>query len=101
MRRFFLSRPVLHVALFFVAAAFLVQFSSPLFAQNMASTASISGIVSDPQGARVAGAMLTLSSPDQGITRKFTTTSTGTLFVQLAAAGHLHSEDCGRRICSI
>jgi hypothetical protein len=51
---------------------------SPLLAQNMASSASISGMVNDPQGARVAGASLTLSSQDQGITRKFTTTSTGT-----------------------
>ena len=78
MHRFFRSRPVLHVALLFVAAAFLAQCTSPLLAQNMASTASVSGIVTDPQGARVTGAVLTLSSPDQGITRKFTTTSTGT-----------------------
>ncbi len=83
MRRFFRSRPVLHVALLFVAAAFLAQFSFSLFAQNMASTASVSGTVSDPQGARVAGATLTLASPDQGITRKFTTTSTGTFSFSL------------------
>ncbi len=56
----------------------LVYSSSSLSAQNMASTASLSGIVTDPQGARVTGATLTLSSQDQGITRKFTTTSTGT-----------------------
>ena len=78
MHRFFPSRPVLHAALLFVAAAFLAQLTSPLLAQNMASTASVSGIVTDPQGARVTGATLTLSSQDQGITRKFTTTSTGT-----------------------
>lgn len=78
MHRFFPSRPVLHVALLFVAAAFLAQLTHPLFSQNMASTASVSGIVTDPQGARVTGAALTLSSQDQGITRKFTTTSTGT-----------------------
>ena len=78
MHRFFASRPVLHVALLFVAAAFLAQHTPTLLGQNMASTASVSGIVTDPQGARVAGASLTLSSQDQGITRKFTTTSTGT-----------------------
>jgi hypothetical protein len=79
VHRFFASRPVLHVALLFVAAAFLAQHTPTLLGQNMASTASVSGIVTDPQGARVSGAALTLSSPDQGgITRKFTTTSTGT-----------------------
>src|SRR5580700_3315308 len=71
------------MALLFVAVAFLAQFSSPLFAQNMASTASVSGTVSDPQGARVTGATLILSSPDQGITRKFTTTSTGSFSFSL------------------
>jgi hypothetical protein len=62
----------------FVAAAVLAQFTSSVLAQNVASTASVSGTLSDPQGARVTGATLTLSSLDQGITRKFTTTATGT-----------------------
>src|SRR5579862_3148919 len=79
VRRFFESRSVLRRALFLGVLVLVVALSSSaLFAQNMSSTASISGIVSDPQGARVTGAVLTLSSLDQGITRKFTTTSTGT-----------------------
>ncbi|MGA7343333.1 MAG: TonB-dependent receptor [Terracidiphilus sp.] len=61
-----------------VAALFVAYGLSPLAGQNLASTASVSGIVTDPQGARVAGASLTLSSQDQAITRQFTTTSTGT-----------------------
>jgi hypothetical protein len=77
--KMFPSRFILHLAVMAgVAALFLVQLSNPLFAQNRASTASISGTVSDPQGARVTGAVLTLSSQDQGISRAFTTTSTGT-----------------------
>ncbi len=78
MSRIFPSRPVLHVALIACVVLLLVPISSTLFAQNMASTASVSGIVTDQQGARVTGALLTLTSQDQGITRQFTTTSTGT-----------------------
>ncbi len=79
MSRFFPSRPILHVALISgVVTLLLAQITTPLLGQNLASTASISGIVTDPQGARVTGATLTLASQEEGITRTFTTTSTGT-----------------------
>lgn len=78
MRKLFPSRLFAEIALMLGATALLTQLAPPLFGQNMASTASVSGIVTDPQGARVTGATLTLSSRDQGITRTFTTTSTGT-----------------------
>ena len=105
VRRFFESRSVQRTALFLgVLVLIVAQSSSALFAQNMSSTASISGIVTDPQGARVTGATLTLSSQDQGapLRAQFTTDSSdGNLFVQSAASGHLHSQDCGLRICPI
>ena len=79
MRKLFELQTILRMVLLLGAVSLLVtQGTTTMFAQNMASTASVSGIVTDPQGARVANAALTLSSMDQGITRKFTTTSTGT-----------------------
>jgi hypothetical protein len=48
-----------------------------LFGQNLVSTASLSGIVTDPQGARVPGATVTLSNPEQVFTRTFQTGSSG------------------------
>lgn len=48
-----------------------------LQAQSLSSTASLSGIVSDPSGARIAKAIVKLTSPEKGITRTFTTDSMG------------------------
>ena len=51
---------------------------SPLLGQNLQSSASLSGIVTDIQGARVGGATVTVSNVGQGFARKFTTDSSGT-----------------------
>jgi Carboxypeptidase regulatory-like domain len=66
-----------------VAVLFLSYCASPVFSQNLTSTASLSGIVTDPQGARIGGATLTLLSLERGITRTFTTDSTGTFAFSL------------------
>src|SRR5438105_3631788 len=52
----------------------LLSFSGAAFAQD---TASITGTVSDPSGAAVANAQVTLSSPDQGFNRESKTNDSG------------------------
>jgi hypothetical protein len=56
---------------------FLALCSSPLFGQNLASSASLSGTVVDPQGSQIAGATVTVFNPGQNFTRTFTTESSG------------------------
>src|ERR1035441_1211887 len=48
------------------------------FGQLAVTTATLSGSVTDPSGALVIGAVATLSSPERGITRVFTTGAQGT-----------------------
>ncbi len=59
------------------AVLFFVTNSSTLSGQTVASSASVSGIISDPEGARITAAKVTFSSQELGITRTFTTSSTG------------------------
>lgn len=59
------------------AVLLFVTHSSSVSGQTVASTASVSGFISDPQGSRIASATVTFSSQDRGITRTFTTNSTG------------------------
>jgi len=57
------------------------------YSQTLASAVSFSGSVSDPSGARVANATVTLSSPDKGITRSFKADAEGNFsFALLPAA---------------
>ena len=60
-----------------LAVLLVASCSSSLFGQNLASSASLSGIVADPQGARVGGATVTVSNLGQNFTRTFTTDSSG------------------------
>jgi hypothetical protein len=60
------------------AVLLLAMRSVPLFGQNSTSTASLSGIVIDPQGSRVSGAKITIFNLGQGFARTFTTDSSGT-----------------------
>lgn len=55
--------------------------------QTLTSTASFSGSVSDPSGARVSNASVTLTSPEQGITRQFKTDAEGNFSFSLLPAG--------------
>jgi hypothetical protein len=55
--------------------------------QTLASTASFSGSVSDPSGARVANANVTLKSAEKGITRDFKTDAEGNFSFSLLPAG--------------
>jgi hypothetical protein len=69
------------------AALFLFRCNGTLLAQNLTSAASLSGIVSDPQGARIAGATVTISNTGQSFTRSFSTDASGAFsFTLLPAA---------------
>ena len=70
----FAGRLALLVAL---AVLFFATDSSTLSEQTVASTASVSGIISDPQGSRITAATVTFTSGERGITRTFKTSSSG------------------------
>lgn len=55
--------------------------------QTLASTASLSGSVSDSSGARIANANVVVSSPEKGITRAFKTDAEGNFSFALLPAG--------------
>lgn len=58
-----------------------------LCAQSLTSTASISGAVSDQSGARIAGADVTISSSELGVTRKSKAGATGEFSFALLPSG--------------
>lgn len=60
-----------------VAALVLFALGGQSFAQTGTFTATLSGSVTDSSGAVVRGAKVTLTSPDRGITRTFTTDEAG------------------------
>jgi hypothetical protein len=59
------------ILLSLVVASLFVTALPIAHGQTLASTASFSGTISDPSGARVANANVTLSSVDNGVTRTF------------------------------
>ena len=74
--------------LLLVVAAFVMGTAVPVaHGQSLGSTASFSGVVSDPSGARVPNASVTLSSPEKGITRAFKTDAEGNFTFPLLPAG--------------
>ncbi|HKW17971.1 MAG TPA: TonB-dependent receptor [Terriglobales bacterium] len=76
------------------AAIFATVFASAPFAhsQTATTTAALSGSVSDPTGARVANATVTLSSPEKGVIRTFKTDAQGNFsFALLPAATYMLS----------
>ena len=54
-----------------------LAFPSKLHAQSKSTTASLSGTVTDPSGARVANATVKVTNPDNGIARTDTTSASG------------------------
>ncbi len=55
--------------------------------QTLSSTANLSGIVTDPSGARIPNATVKLHNPDTGVTRSFTTGSAGEFSFSFLPAG--------------
>jgi Carboxypeptidase regulatory-like domain/TonB dependent receptor len=76
---------------FLAAAALAISTAVPMAqGQSLASSAAFSGSVSDPSGARIANANVTLSSPEKGITRAFKTDAEGNFsFPLLPAATYM------------
>lgn len=60
---------------------------SPVRAQSLTSTASLSGTVSDPSGARVTNATVRVGNPEKGIARQYKTDSAGQFSYSLLPAG--------------
>ncbi len=76
------------VALLLAVASILTGIGLPVaHGQTLASTASFSGTVLDPSGARIANAAVTFGSLDNGITRTFKTDSEGIFSFALLPAG--------------
>jgi len=76
------------VLLFLVVAAFVIGSAMPIAqGQTLASSASLSGTVSDPSGARVANASVTVTSVEKGITRTFKANDQGNFSFALLPAG--------------
>lgn len=72
---------------FLAVAVFVISAVSPgAYGQTLATTASFSGSVSDPSGARVANANVLMSSPEKGITRTFKTDAEGNFWFSLLPA---------------
>ena len=75
------------VILFLAVACLSISIALPVaHGQSLGSTASFSGVVSDPSGARVPNASVTIASPEQGITRTFKTDAEGNFTFSLLPA---------------
>jgi hypothetical protein len=61
-----------------IIAVSVFWISAPLFAQSTTATGSIQGTITDPSGAVVAGAKITITNKDTGQTLHLTTSSAGT-----------------------
>src|ERR1700721_3243311 len=59
------------------ALALFLLAGNPLFGQNQQSAATLSGSVNDPTGLSVTGAKVTLTSPQNGIVRTYSTQNSG------------------------
>ena len=61
-----------------IIAVFVLWIAAPLFAQSTVATGSIQGALTDPSGAVVAGAKITITNKDTGQVLHVTTSSAGT-----------------------
>src|SRR5438552_2486908 len=63
-----------------------------LHAQGQAALASLSGTIQDRSGAVIPGATVTLSNPEKGFSREFTSDASGRYTFSLVPAGDLQLE---------
>ena len=75
---------ILLLAIAFVSVGIAVPFAN---GQTLASSAALSGSVSDPSGARIPNATITLTDSEKGITRAFKTNDEGNFSFALLPAG--------------
>ena len=71
-----------------VTVALLYGADPAILCQTQASSASFSGTIADPAGARIPNAKVTLSSPDKGISRVFTTDAGGNFSFRIVPPGN-------------
>jgi hypothetical protein len=62
----------------FIIAVLILWIATPLFAQSTIATGNIQGTLTDPSGAVVAGAKITITNKDTGQVLRVTTSSAGT-----------------------
>jgi hypothetical protein len=71
-----------------VTVALLYGADPAILCQTQASSASFSGTIADPAGARIPNAKVTLASPDKGISRVFTTDGGGNFSFRIVPPGN-------------
>ena len=75
------------LAVLMASLAFGLSFCPALHAQTMSTTASLSGSVTDPAGARIPKATVKITNPEKGITRATTTGAAGDFSFALLPVG--------------
>src|SRR5215813_1883310 len=70
------KHPLFNFLATMIASAFVLALATPVFGQQ-AATATIEGIVTDPNKAAVPGAKVTVKNLDTGLTREITTDDSG------------------------
>src|SRR5262245_39707048 len=78
-----------------IASVFALALASPVFGQQ-AATATIEGIVTDPQNAVIPGAKVTVKNVDNGLTREITTDDSGIYRIAALQPGTYHISANGK-----
>jgi len=78
-----------------IASVFALALASPVFGQQ-AATATIEGIVTDPQNAVIPGAKVTVKNVDNGLTREITTDDSGIYRIAALPPGTYHISASGK-----
>jgi hypothetical protein len=96
---------LVHLAVLLAIMSLGLTFVSKLHAQSKSNTASLSGTVGDPSGARIPKATVRLTNPENGIIRNDATTATGefsfaflpqgTYVIEVSAPGFKTSRQTG------
>src|SRR5437879_6035337 len=73
-----------------IACSIALLFGGNTALAQTGGTGALSATVTDPTGAVIAGAIVTISRPDTGLTRTQTTEATGTLTFTLLPPGDYH-----------
>jgi outer membrane receptor protein involved in Fe transport len=78
-----------------IAPVFALALAAPVFGQQ-AATATIEGVVTDPQNAIIPGAKVTVKNVDTGLTREITTDDSGIYRIAALPPGTYHISASGK-----